>query len=107
MTDKKKKTDPDDNVDREILSAFVFVGFGWRIEDAYVFKFSIERQMDPDEAFEEARVQFSRLYPRCGAAVFYKSDAERPDKLAVLYDVHDSILNNAGVKDANELVFDR
>ena len=62
---------------------------------------------DPDEAFEEARVQFSRLYPRCGAAVFYKSDAERPDKLAVLYDVHDSILNNAGVKDANELVFDR
>ena len=96
MSDKKKKTSSDD-IERDVLSAFMFVGFGWRIEDAYVFTFSIEREMDPDEAYEKGCEIFSRLYPRCGAAVFYKCDSARPDKLAVLYDVHEPAAREPGV----------
>lgn len=74
----------------DVKSVFLFVGFGWRIQDAYKYVFSIELKSDPDEAYIEACKEFSRVYPRCCAAVFFKRNAEDNDSQANLYEYFES-----------------
>lgn len=95
----------DGYVDREepkepidvVQSVFLFVGFGWRLSDAFLFSFSIEKEMDPDEAYREACEKFAIRYPRCSAAVFFKHDVKNDKESPVLYEYYE--LPSKGDKD--------
>lgn len=70
-----------------VLSCFRFVGFGWKLSEAFVFVFDQEIYFI-DEAYLKAKVEFSHRFPRCSAAVFFMADIKSDEKNAILYEYY-------------------
>lgn len=71
-----------------IDSAFIFVGFGWKFKDSFVFKFDPE-EMFPDEAYLKALESYLSIYPYCSSSVYYLDNTKKDFNEAIFYSFYD------------------